>query len=73
MNDLIAILKQHQQKYPLMELTDALKLTYQHSLGAGHMIPSPERALAYLQQECSELTFDDPTGIEPTGNGRVRL
>ena len=73
MNDLITILKQHQQKYPLMQRTDALKLIYQHSMGAGHMIPSPERSLAYLQQECSELTFEDPTGVEPIGNGRVRL
>ena len=38
MNTIQQLIQTHLTKYPLMELTDAVKLLYQNGLGPGHMV-----------------------------------
>ncbi len=71
--DLKEILQKHHARYPKMLLQDEIKLVYQHVLGAGHMIASPEASLSYLKTEMAQGPFSSAEGIENIGNGRVRL
>ena len=74
MEELAKILREHASRYPKMEPTDAVKLIYQNEFGGGHMIPSPEQAMAYLRQEYAATPHDpDHLRREKIGNGIVRI
>ena len=45
------ILLEHWNRYPKMEVTDAVKLLYQSEFGGGHMIADPHKSLDFLEQE----------------------
>ena len=68
------VLLYHAQKYPQMQVQDAVKLIYQNEFGAGHMIKDKESARARLVAEL-ESTPTNPTLslTEPLGNGMVRV
>ena len=74
MKELEQILRQHAQRYPAMEPTDAVKLIYQNEFGGGHLIRDEQAVLRYLQQEYAHT---DPMAElplwEPIGNGIVRV
>lgn len=47
------ILLEHWNRYPKMEVADAVKLLYQSEFGGGHMIADPHKSLDFLEQEWS--------------------
>ena len=74
MNQLKEILLIHSQKYPKMEVADAVKLIYQNEFGGGHLILNPEHSLKYLISECNNTTnFNQDFEYEDIGNGLVRV
>ena len=51
MNTIQQLIQTHLTKYPLMELTDAVKLLYQNGLGPGHMVTDEAGSLKRLCEE----------------------
>ena len=74
MFELERILRQHADRYPLMQPTDAVKLIYQNEFGGGHLIRDEESCLGYLRREYAALEKDANVPIaEEIGNGIVRV
>ena len=72
--ELERILRQHADRYPLMQPTDAVKLIYQNEFGGGHLIRDEESCLGYLRGEYAALEKDANAPIaEEIGNGIVRV
>lgn len=44
-------LKEHFQRYPLLQVQDIFKFLYQSTFGCGHLIASPTAAAAFIRQE----------------------
>ncbi len=76
-------LRFHRQKYPLRETADDIKLLYQHTLGAEHLVQAGN-AKVYLERELSErelspslstqpFVYRLPIEAEPIGNDRFRF
>ena len=62
-----ALLKEHFQRYPLLQPQDVLKFLHQSTFGCGHLIASPTAAAAYIRQEMgqcadSSVTLEDLDG-----------
>ena len=51
-----ALLKEHFQRYPLLQIEDILKFIHQSTFGCGHLIASPTAAAAYIRQEMGQCT-----------------
>lgn len=84
MNTIQQLIQTHLTKYPLMELTDGIKLLYQNGLGPGHMVTDEAGSLERLYEEwddCKngealengEAAEKTSSFIEPIGNGLVRI
>lgn len=78
MNDVICelegVLRSHAEKYPAMEVTDAVKLIYQNEFGGGHLIKDEDACLGYLRREYEAVKKDEKAPLyEPIGNGIVRV
>ncbi|MCM1536406.1 MAG: hypothetical protein NC126_10835 [Clostridium sp.] len=74
--DWIGILKEHTERYPLMEPQDYGKLIFQSEFGAEHMIADAESVQAFLLKEWEELPqngFSSPKGIEDIGGDLCRF
>ena len=61
------LLKEHFQRYPLLQPQDVLKFLHQSTFGCGHLIASPTAAAAYIHQEMaqcadSSVTLEDLDG-----------
>lgn len=73
MDDLLAILRAHAARYPLMQPCDAVKLLYQNEFGGGHLIVDPKRSLARIREEAATFA---PCPLSPDfediGGGLVR-
>ena len=73
MDELLAILRAHAARYPLMQPCDAVKLLYQNEFGGGHLIADPERSLARIREEAAAFA---PCPLSPDfediGGGLVR-
>lgn len=69
---LIAILKRHVQKYPSLQVRDAVKLIYQNEMGPGHMVKSEADSLRRLEDELHNVQAP-PLRFEDIGNGLCRL
>ena len=67
------ILRTHQERYPLLEAVDLVKLIYQNEFGNGHFIQDEGASLARLKEETRLLRHDDVPLFETIGNGLVRL
>lgn len=72
-SDPLSILRWHEERYPQLEEQDRIKLMYQRSRGAGHMIPDRGVSLQYLESEYSRLGLEISAPLEPLGNDRFRL
>ena len=72
MEELKQIILKHVSKYPLMEVTDVIKLVYQNEFGGGHMIKDPETSLNYLIKECNEIKCNSDVEYEDIGNNLIR-
>ncbi len=76
MDELLAILRAHQKRYPQLTEVDLVKLVYQNEFGPGHFIANEQASLEHLEEEYSQL---EPAGagreelFEPIGGGLVRL
>ena len=68
-------LKIHLEKYPLMEVTDAVKLIYQSEFAGGHMIKDETTCLKWIESEGSTLTAEQLTQphFEDIGGGYCRM
>lgn len=85
--ELIRLLDAQLRRRPLMQAQDCYKLLYQREFGCGHLAPTPEAAIAGLQNEAvqaaeqagfsqlAERAEDDalPGAVEPLGNGLCRI
>lgn len=68
------IFAEHFSRYPAMQPQDAVKLAYQNTYGAGHLVSDPAAALEYLKAEAAPLSRQPGRSLlEPVGNGRCRL
>ena len=67
------ILRTHQERYPLLEPVDLVKLIYQNEFGNGHFIQDEGTSLARLKEETRLLRHKDLPLFETIGNGFVRL
>lgn len=52
------ILLRHFEKYPKMQVTDAVKLLYQSEFGGGHMIANPGKSLNWIKTEWEQMKRD---------------
>jgi hypothetical protein len=74
MEELKKVLLEHANKYPKMNVSDAVKLIYQNEFGGGHLILNPENSLKYLIYEChNTVNFNQEYEYEDIGNGLVRV
>lgn len=74
MSNLIEILKEHAEKYPLMEPCDAVKLIYQNEFGGGHLITDEKKCLQRITEEYNSIEHDFSLPVtENIGNGLVRV
>lgn len=79
MNTICQLIRTHLTKYPLMELTDAVKLLYQNELGPGHMVSDESACLERLYEEWEAMLPSSSThsdgfpSAESIGNGLVRI
>lgn len=68
------VLLEHRDRYPDMELQDAVKLLYQSEFGGGHMISDPAKSLERLKKEYAGLEPEHEEAVfVPIGGGLVRM
>ncbi|HZW49410.1 MAG TPA: hypothetical protein VFF80_04670 [Bacillota bacterium] len=71
--ELKVVLELHLQRYPLMQIRDAVKLLYQNEFGGGHLIPDAEQSLGFLLREWDSVAADQQaSAFEEIGSGLVR-
>ena len=69
-----SVLRRHAARYPLMQVSDAVKLLYQNEFGSGHLVKDPQSSLQFLCQEFAAIKHDEEKALcEDIGNGYVRL
>ena len=73
MNELENILIFHAKKYPLMQVTDAVKLIYQGEFGGGHLVRDREECLTRINKELESVPMISGETIEDIGFGIVRV
>ena len=74
MFELEAVLRDHANRYPLMQPTDAVKLIFQNEFGGGHLIRDEEAFLEFLRREYASVEKDPTASLcENIGNGIVRI
>lgn len=61
------------EKYPLSEPQDIIKLLYQREFGPAHAIQDPERALNWVREEYASCAQEEGLPFEYIGNGWARL
>ncbi len=68
------ILTHHLSKYPEMQLSDSVKLLFQRTFGAGHMIKDENQSLLRLKEELEAVEADSSREIaEDIGGEFVRV
>lgn len=68
------IILEQLRKYPLLELTDLIKLVFQNEFGGGHLISDENASLIRIQKELENTEFNKDIPLaEDIGNGLVRL
>ena len=72
LTELLSVLKGHVQKYPWMQVRDAVKLIYQNEMGPGHMVKSEADSLRRLEMEFPKSQAGSAL-FEDIGNGLCRL
>lgn len=70
----IQILREHTNRYPLMEPQDYGKLIFQSEFGPEHMIEDEESVRAFLLKEWEEIPLDSsPKSVEDIGGALCRF
>lgn len=73
-NEFLEIIRQHEQRYPQMELQDYGKLAYQSEFGPEHMVKDEAQTFFYLRKEWEDMDGTDaPCMQETIGNGLCRF
>ena len=54
----IALVKNHLERYPLLQIQDVYKMLYQGEFGVGHLIDNTETAKHYLNSELEQVAGD---------------
>jgi len=73
MKNIEEILIEHFNKYPKMEIIDAIKIIYQNEFGGGHLISDSIKTKEYLISEYNKVKDDNKdVYIEDIGNGYYR-
>ena len=67
------IILTHTQKYPLMQVTDAVKLIYQGEFGGGHLVRDRKECLSRIKKEAEISSKSYGEVIEDIGFGIVRV
>ena len=76
MEELRSILLKHYSRYPMMEITDFIKLIFQNTFGPQHFSSNPteERIRFMFLQESKEVVSGNPTPLtENIGGGYYRV
>ena len=73
MEELKEIVRQHQDRYPLLEPVDLVKLIYQNEFGVGHFIDDEMASLTRLETELQGVDFIPGDLFEAIGGGLLRL
>ena len=71
MDDVTEVLKEHINKYPLMEVKDVVKLIYQNEFAGGHLVDA-ENSFSMLKKEWESFGKNCKKGFERIGNNLVR-
>ena len=73
--ELLHVIREHFRKYPMMQITDLLKLIYQNEFGPEHMIVDEEKSMEMIYRELETLPQDAFSGeaVEDIGNGLCRV
>lgn len=68
------IILEHMKKYPLLEITDLIKLVFQNEFGGGHLITDENASLIRIKNELEIIGENKSIPLtEDIGNGLVRL
>lgn len=73
MTQLTQLLKQEYARHPKMELVDAAKFIFQHTLGGGHLIKDEKAAARWLKQETGSCQAVQEPLFSALGNGFCRM
>lgn len=74
MQNTAKLLQEHFNKYPAMEVRDAIKFLHQSFMGPGHLVSDEDSAAARLEAEWTQVDADPSAALyEPLGNGFCRL
>ncbi len=68
-----SVLAHHIERYPLMEVQDAIKLLFQSEFGCEHMLTDCASAYSFLANEYGSLRQNNAPLLEDIGNGFSRL
>lgn len=63
----------HVKKYPLLEVQDLVKLSYQSAFGSEHMLPAREKVVEYIYREMDALSPSDEPLFIPIGGSLCRM
>lgn len=69
MNEFLKVIRQHREKYPLMQMQDMVKLIYQGEFGPGHFVENPKLSLQRLKEEYRKV--NEPEGQTVPCEGRM--
>ncbi len=77
-NELAELIAAHLARHPTLQLRDVYKLLYQGVLGPEHLVSSPERFAAFLEQEYESVQAQEDQllwePVRPDGRlGRINL
>ncbi len=72
-NELEKILRIHAKKYPLIQVSDAVKLIYQGEFGGGHLVSDREECLARINKELENAPPVSGEAVEDIGFDIVRV
>lgn len=74
-DDYKIILEQHLKSYPKMSAPDGVKLLYQHSFGAKHLIEDEKMLIGQLmaERDSAPEESNSPDVFENIGNSRLRV
>lgn len=68
------ILREHLERYPLMQVSDCVKLAYQNALGPRHLASDRPRFLQNLLEEWGNIPAEEGAEqLEPIGNSMSRF
>ena len=71
--EIISLVADALEKYPLSQPQDIVKLLFQSEFGPAHAVSDPDAALRFLLEEYASVRQEEGPLYERIGNGYVRL